>query len=149
MFMADNPEDYAPCFTQALLRFIAEKGKPRSLLCKDARTHAFLSPLAGRLGLRLKRQNAIEELDEVLMKYTQAYSPLAGGCGPDEDDGDDDDISDDEVLAFLRALITNPEALRRIPDDKLRALLAIADAGILPFELCQTLRAELERRRKK
>ena len=150
MFMADNPEDYAPCFTQELLRFIAEKGKPRRLLCKDARTLAFLTPLASRLGLNLKRQDAVEALDDALMKYTQSYSPLAEGIYPDEeDDGEDNDMTDDVALAFLHALITTPEALRRIPDDKLRDLLALATSGLLPFELCQTLRAELERRRKK
>ena len=153
--LANDPENYAPEFTQGLLKFIAESGKPDKMLCKDRRTLAFLTELAGRLGIRLVRQDTVDGLDEALENYTDTFCSLLGDYDPDEDDAneenneaDDDNMSDEDMLAFLHAVITTPEALRSIPSGLLRDLLSAASMGALPFELAQAVRAELERRQK-
>lgn len=149
--LASNPEDYAPEFTQALLKLFTESGRPRRMLCKDERTFTLLSGLADPLSLRLEQRASIDVLDEVLGHYVDTFSPLAGDDGPDgedEDDDEDGEVSDDELLTFLHAIITNPEALQSIPDNLLRDLLSAASMGALPAELAQAVRAEHERRQK-
>ena len=87
-------------------------------------------------------------LDEVLGHYVDTFSPLAGDDDPDGEDEDDDEINDEEVMAFLHAIITHPEALQSIPDNILRDLISAASMGVLPSELAQAVRSEHERRKK-
>ena len=146
--LASNPEDYAPEFTQALLKLFAESGRPRRLLCKDERTFTFLSGLADHLSLRIEQKADIDMLDDMLDHYVATFSLLTGDDDPDGEDEDNDEINDEEVMAFLHAIITHPEALQSIPDNILRDLLSAASMGALPFELAQAMRAEQERRQK-
>lgn len=147
---ASDPEDYAPEFTQALLKLLAESGRPLKMLCKDTRTLVFLQELADRIGIPIEQQDSIDALDEVLDHYVDAFSSiLDDGLDDDEDNPYSEEEIDAQSLALLRTMLTNPEALHSLPDHLLRELGDVADAGVLPFELCQIIRAEIGRRRKR
>ena len=73
---------------------------------------------------------------------------LAADDDGDEGDADGGEESDEQMIAFLHAVLTNPEALHSLPDSLMRDLIDVAGTGVLPFELCQIIRAEAERRKK-
>lgn len=131
MELADDPVQWVEDLGNAFLKTIAKDGLPTALLVEDDRTEAVFGPLCAQLGIRLERREEIEPLDAVLDEFLERFG-----------DGEGDTSELEEMFEVLRI----PGALEQLPDEMIAQSLPLLEMGILPDDIAENLRREIERR---